>query len=452
MIKRFISTTGILLCLIIIFSSAGHLKSAGKDGSIYGGKSSKYSYTKVDLSMRCIGDIDGNGTVDVDDALTLQRHAARFTFAEAPLIDENNKDMMRVADINCDSIISVGDATLIQQIVIENIVVDSENHEWAQTSKVVCDYLANVDYDPSDYSYSVIQNFAPAQPLITNEQPSGAVLNTNGGTIDRAGYTMDIKPGDITVYNDIPNTATRYTVSQNGSVKQIGMLKPAHFLRQIKCVSARNVRDLGGWSCDGGTVKYGMLFRGSAPKAVDREILVNQCGIRTEIELRGMSDPAVVLPDKSYLGNDLDYYKFPRYTWYSLDDVELWQMILRATFDSITNGKPAYFHCAVGADRTGTLACILEALLGMDPSDIDKEYELTSFCTGTDSDDTARRRNENEWIGLVSKIRSKAPANSKNPMRDGAIQFALDIGFSIDDINSFRAAMINGTPELLTVK
>ena len=92
MIKRFISTTGILLCLIIIFSSAGHLKSAGKDGSIYGGKSSKYSYTKVDLSMRCIGDIDGNGTVDVDDALTLQRHAARFTFAEAPLIDENNKE------------------------------------------------------------------------------------------------------------------------------------------------------------------------------------------------------------------------------------------------------------------------------------------------------------------------------------------------------------------------
>lgn len=42
------------------------------------------------------------------------------------------------------------------------------------------------------------------------------------------------------------------------------------------------------------------------------------------------------------------------------------------------NGQAVYIHCMVGADRTGTLAFLLEALLGVSESDLSKDFELTS--------------------------------------------------------------------------
>ena len=40
---------------------------------------------------------------------------------------------------------------------------------------------------------------------------------------------------------------------------------------------------------------------------------------------------------------------------------------------------PIYFHCRGGADRTGSYAFILGALLGMSLDDLLLEYELTSL-------------------------------------------------------------------------
>ena len=120
--------------------------------------------------------------------------------------------------------------------------------------------------------------------------------------------------------------------------------------------------------------------------------------------------------------------------------------MLRVVFDNVTAGNPVYFHCASGADRTGTLACVIEALLGMSQSDIDKEYELTCFCTGTDTAANARRRNESDWQGLIAAINAKTGST----FRDKAVNFCAELGFTADEINAFRAAMINGTPQTVT--
>ncbi len=448
MIKRVVSATCILICIIILISSAAFFKSTGKEAAAFGDKSIEYD--TVDFTLRSTGDIDGNGIVDIDDALLLQHHIAKFSSDKVPLIDENNEDMIRIADVNCDNKITIGDATAIQQTATEMIVVDPYIHEWTQPSKAVCDYLANTVYDPSDYSYSVIQDYAPPQPVAVNNNPAGVTVKTLGGEFSRAGFTVDAKPGNTIVYNDIPNKTIPYAVSIHGYISQIGTLKPTHFLRQIKCDKAQNVRDLGGWKCDGGTVKYGILIRGGSPQADDRDVLVNQCGIRTQIDLRGINNFTSDIPTGSSMGDDIEYYLFPRYVWYSINDPEIWKMILSATFDSVKNNKPIYFHCAAGADRTGTVACVLEAILGMSQSDIDKDYELTSFYTGTSSDSTARRRNESEWKKFIKIIRAKAPSGSNNKLRDGAVQFALELGFTIDEINDFRNMAINGTHEPLT--
>jgi len=55
---------------------------------------------------------------------------------------------------------------------------------------------------------------------------------------------------------------------------------------------------------------------------------------------------------------------------------ELYQQAIRAIIGYLSEGKAVCFHCAGGADRTGSLAFLIEALLGVSESDMSKDYEL----------------------------------------------------------------------------
>lgn len=305
----------------------------------------------------------------------------------------------------------------------------SEAVEWHQCPEVVRNYLANVTYDPSDYSTSQISNYAPATAVVSNYKPIG---QTAGG---------------VTHYNEVPNVLTPFA-----SGGKAGTLKPLDALRWIRTsagATAWNVRDLGGWACDGGTVKYGLLIRGGKLAASDRAVLVGELGVQHDLDLRGREgggpgdEPEMT---ESPLGSDVWYTRTQQFAWYSLTPVATWQTYLRCVIDAVTHREPVYFHCTAGADRTGTLACVLEGILGMNQSDIDKDYELTCFYSGTGTDNDARRRNETDWTGLINAINA-VPGDS---FRDKCVRFAVGTcGMSMSDINAFRAAMTNGTPETL---
>lgn len=305
----------------------------------------------------------------------------------------------------------------------------SEAVEWHQCPEAVRNYLANVTYDPSDYSASQIANYAPATAVVSNYKPVGQAA------------------GGVMHYNEVPNVLTPFATSGKA-----GTLKPLDALRWIRTsagATAWNVRDLGGWPCDGGAVKYGLLIRGGKLAAADRDVLVGDLGIQHDLDLRGRegggSDDE---PDmtESPLGSDVWYTRTQQYAWYALTPVATWQAYLRCVIDAVTHREPVYFHCTAGADRTGTLACVLEGLLGMSQSDIDKDYELTTFYSGSGSDATARRRNESDWKGLINAIN----AVSGDTFRDKCVRFAVGTcGMSLADINAYRTAMTNGTPETL---
>lgn len=314
---------------------------------------------------------------------------------------------------------------------IQAIKTDAvESLEWHQCPELVRNYLANVVYDPADYSASQIANYAPAEAVMSNYKPIG----------QEAGGTMH--------YNEVPNMLTPFA-GNNAA----GTLKPLDALRWIRTrdnsAEAWNVRDLGGWACDGGTVKYGLLIRGGKLSAADRAVLVGELGIQHDLDLRGREgggsgdEPDM---EESPLGSDVWYTRTQQYAWYALEPVATWQAYLRCVIDAVTHREPVYFHCTAGADRTGTLACVLEGLLGMSQSNIDKDYELTTFYSGSGSDATARRRNESDWKGLINAIN----AVSGDTFRDKCVHFAVGTcGMSLADINAYRAAMINGTPETL---
>lgn len=302
--------------------------------------------------------------------------------------------------------------------------------EWHQCPELVRNYLANVVYDPNDYSVSQIANYAPAEAVVSNYKPIGQ------------------EAGGVMHYNEVPNILTPFA-GNNAA----GTLKPLDALRWIRTrdnsAEAWNVRDLGGWACDGGTVKYGLLIRGGKLGAADRAVLVGELGVQHDLDLRGREgggsgdEPDMT---ESPLGSDVWYTRTQQYAWYALTPVAAWQAYLRCVIDAVTHREPVYFHCTAGADRTGTLACVLEGLLGMSQSNIDKDYELTTFYSGSGSDANARRRNESDWKGLINAIN----AVSGETFRDKCVHFAVGTcGMSLADINAYRAAMINGTPETL---
>lgn len=297
-------------------------------------------------------------------------------------------------------------------------ITGAEAVAWHQCPEAVRNYLANATYDPSDYSTSQIANYAPATAVISNYRPIGKTL------------------GGKTYYNQVPGVETPFAATSKA-----GTLKPLDYLRYIQ-TDAANVRDLGGWACDGGKIKYGLLYRGGYLVAADRTVMVDELGVMHDLDLRGTNEAALTA---SPLGDDVYYTCAKHMAWYTLT-ADCWRTNLRTIFDAVTHNEPVYFHCSAGADRTGTLACVIEGLLGVSQSDIDKDYELTCFYSGTDTDNHARRRNESEWQGLISQIGAK----SGDTFRDKCVSFVAELGFTAAEINAFRSAMIDGTPETVT--
>ena len=311
-----------------------------------------------------------------------------------------------------------------------------EQVTWHQCPEAPRNFINNVTYDPNDYSTSQIENYAPEPVVQSNTKPIGK-------TVD-----------GITYYNQVPNIATPFA-STNAS----GTLKPLDQLRWLNTTVDTtdtispyplgvNTRDLGGWACDGGKVKYGMLVRGGEPNEVDKDLMVNQVGIRTELQLLPKSEAR-----HTYSAWGIDFYANPEensYVNYSLSPKSLWKFYLQVVFDSVSHDKPVYFHCGIGADRTGTIAVMLEALLGVSQSDIDKDYELTNFYIVQPSN--PRRRNADAYKNYINQIKNfPLVGGLTDTFANHAISFAVSLGFTADEINAYRNACIDGTPTQITL-
>ena len=337
--------------------------------------------------------------------------------------------------------------------------------EFSQINNVVKSYIDNVSYT-EECNTSSINDYIDIATNYRKDQPVGHTVTLNKGKMQICDgnnvLTADSVSGTNTIYNLTPNHVCNYINVVNDNIAKSGTLKATGSLRMIKADSVNNVRDLGGWSCDGGTIKYGLLFRGGELNGEhsviisdnDKSVFRDLLGIKSELDLRGNWEIDMDTTDtsddivSSALGDDVDYLNVAIEPYKNAIDLSFQYYkktvsALKYIFNNVTNKAHTYFHCVSGADRTGTIALLIEALLGVSQSDIDKDYEITSFTNETG---IKRVRTDSNYVNLINYLKSM----DGSTLADKTASWFILAGFTIDEINKFRRNMINGNPVTLT--
>ena len=109
----------------------------------------------------------------------------------------------------------------------------------------------------------------------------------------------------------------------------------------------------------------------------------------------------------------------------------------------IVAGENIYFHCRIGTDRTGTLAYILEGLLGVSDEEKLQDYEL-SFFYGLVNRTRYYAEDPNSSVSKTEKfvyMYNIIPDN--NAIYEWYMEGTDDEQADKDLINSFRTKMID---------
>ena len=359
-----------------------------------------------------------------------------------------------------------GKLTLVQMVTeissISGAVKDTQT--FNQVNAQVADYIANVTYDTSDYSISRVSEYSSVSTDYRKDRPAGALVpipsESTVFVYDGKGSVSKPASRNIMLNNLTPGGTSVYTAQNaNDEIISTGLLKPTGALRMIDGGSTTyNVRDLGGWTCDGGTIEYGKVFRGCelngengvALTDEQKKMFTDFLNIQDEIDLRGNTevdgDDGVYGTDDdiigSALGDSVDYIRYAISPYGANNDIQKQRYtgaLTRIIDDTIKN-HTCYVHCVAGADRTGTICALIEGLCGVSQSDIDKDYELTSFSGET------RQRNNTYYSGFISSINAMPGAS----FRDKIVAYVLQLGVYIEKINALRSALIDGTPNDVT--
>jgi protein-tyrosine phosphatase len=332
-------------------------------------------------------------------------------------------------------------------------IVDNnlENTVQYRQMNAAAAFIANVDYteNANDYSVTKVTPYYSATTAYSKEEPDGLKIKVPSNTaltVAQGGKTRsDAISGAGVIYNMEPLKAG--TFSFGGKTYKI---VPEGGVRMIYTPSVWNVRDLGGWACTGGRVKYGKIFRGGHfgnISAVDKAMIVDWLGVATDIDLRNNGETGGITA--SPLGGRVEYYHqsldfYANAVSTSTASVRT-VAVLKKVMACVAANKPCYFHCMSGADRTGTIAYLLLSLLGVSQSDKDKDYELTAF---SDEADGKRFRNSNYnvtngngWYPLIKYFRDTYAGENDN---EKVVAWAVANGIASAEINAFRAAMISG--------
>lgn len=389
-----------------------------------------------------LGDANGDGQISLSDLASVIDYLGGYTTQPIDHVgaDVNadlkvdDKDLEKLVEILLGKSLSIVLPEEIEQVDIENEAVKAYlgqniaskpifgSSTWATTTALNKKYL---DHD------------TPIGKTITWEGNEGDdyrvviidLMKEHQGKFPE----ISIKGISYTCNNLVPGHVYYYVVRNADRVEvKSGFFKiKDNQVRMVKITDSWNWRDLGGWpSTLGGHVKYEWLYRGGslngewkkeltfgflnlgsdADKSSSTDIAnpenyefsqisrdeIIAMGIQSELDFRNTKEEK---SDKDYShalalqntagqaipNTGIDGWTYERIkTSDALSSPLGNDAVVRDVeylIDQVLSGHPTAFHCKSGADRTGAVAFVILALLGVEEGFIAQDYELTNYSS-----------------------------------------------------------------------
>jgi hypothetical protein len=264
---------------------------------------------------------------------------------------------------------------------------------------------------------------------------------------DAFSYTCDTN--SLTLTNLKVGTTYRYKVFSNDAIiEDETFTTSSEIIRNLHISGVTNARDLGGYEIDGKMSKQGVLFRTgrlneNSVDEVDITIssrgintMLNDLKVKTEIDLRGVSDNEVggLTEGTSVLGEGVKYYQCPMEYSTTMDKGDNDQS-LRKVFSILGNkdNYPLFFHCSIGTDRTGYIAWLINASLGLKEDCLWRDYLFSNFGRIN----SARDRSYIE-DGYLKNIKEK----EGDSLKEKTINYLLSKGVKQSEIDTIKEMML----------
>jgi protein-tyrosine phosphatase len=230
-----------------------------------------------------------------------------------------------------------------------------------------------------------------------------------------------------------------------------------------------NFRDLGGHTTADGPVRHGRVFRSDSlahADPADVEHLVEERGVRTVVDLRGVTE-VDAFPNRPMRDAGATVYHVPLidpakressgFEWETMSLVDLYRFILLsagAEFVEVLQiiaepaNHPLVFHCAAGKDRAGLIAATVLGLLRVDDEEIVTDYAQTSAAL-----EALRARAHKRAEGTGRPPADRFMTADAETMRDviawlraehgGFDRYILDHGLATGELELLRSSLID---------
>ncbi|MCQ2378111.1 MAG: tyrosine-protein phosphatase [Victivallaceae bacterium] len=280
----------------------------------------------------------------------------------------------------------------------------------------------------------------PASPVTVTVSESPDLTSAVSVTTTRKEITL----GNLKI-------ATRYywKVSDANGSSETAFFDTENVAPRVLSVKGTwNVRDLGGRiGLNGRRVRQGMLYRSaglnensSGGKAGRGRLdpatrnYVSEClGWKTDLDLRNEKECAKMT--RSPAGENVGWVHIPSSMYGYIVDKNFGRDAFKKELLLLLDEKnyPLVFHCINGKDRTGTLAYILLALLGVGEKELLLDWEFTRLCKPSAGLEYA-------WIDEMRRNFARyAPGESIHVQVE---KWVLSLGITQDEIARFRNIML----------
>lgn len=161
--------------------------------------------------------------------------------------------------------------------------------------------------------------------------------------------------------------------------------------------------------------------------------LLKSFGIKTDIDLR--SDSECFGMTGSPLGPSVTWRQISSSAYSGLQ-ADSGRSSFRKVFKVFLDEKnyPIDFHCIAGQDRTGSVAFILGALLGVETNELYLDWEVTGFWNHE-----IKLNHKERFDHLVDGFKKNFPAPT---IQESVEKYVLSLGFSEKEIDTFHEFML----------